>query len=113
MKNTVKPWRYGPDWQGTLCGARTRAGLPCRRPGTKRNGKCRLHGGSSVGPTTPSGLARLAKSKITHGKQTAAARAKAKRRAQIGRQVMRQLRQIEHWAIEKGHLAGNWRDQFR
>ncbi|MGA0429397.1 MAG: HGGxSTG domain-containing protein [Paracoccaceae bacterium] len=82
-KSNVKPWLYGPDWQGTLCGARTRAGSPCRRPGTKRNGKCRLHGGSTVGPATLSGLASLAGSKITHGKQTAAARAKAKRRAEV------------------------------
>ncbi|NDD10075.1 MAG: hypothetical protein EB086_10455 [Rhodobacteraceae bacterium] len=42
-----------------------------------------LHGGSTVGPATLSGLASLAGSKITHGKQTAAARAKAKRRAEV------------------------------
>lgn len=31
------------------CGARTRSGTPCRRYGTKRNGRCRLHGGRSTG----------------------------------------------------------------
>ncbi|MAL17558.1 MAG: hypothetical protein CL670_14790 [Balneola sp.] len=28
------------------CGAKTRSGTPCKRPGTKRNGRCRLHGGA-------------------------------------------------------------------
>ncbi len=37
------------------CGAKTRAGTPCRRfavheDGIPRNGRCRLHGGVSTGP---------------------------------------------------------------
>ncbi len=39
------------------CGAITRKGTPCQRPGNKHNGRCRLHGGNSTGPTTTSGKA--------------------------------------------------------
>ncbi|OEB65300.1 hypothetical protein BBM84_10510 [Vibrio parahaemolyticus] len=38
-----------------LCGATTRAGTPCKRRGSKLNGKCKLHGGQSTGPRTKSG----------------------------------------------------------
>src|SRR5690625_2845564 len=33
-----------------LCGAKTRAGTPCRN-GAMANGRCRMHGGKSTGPT--------------------------------------------------------------
>jgi hypothetical protein len=51
-----------------LCGARTRAGYPCRGipvfrpPGTPGRARCRLHGGKSTGPRTPEGRARIAES---------------------------------------------------
>lgn len=38
-----------------LCGATTRAGTPCKRRGSKLNGKCKLHGGNSTGPNTRTG----------------------------------------------------------
>ncbi|HAS6930309.1 hypothetical protein CFG65_09935 [Vibrio parahaemolyticus] len=37
------------------CGAKTRAGTPCKRRGTKANGRCKLHGGGSTGPKTRTG----------------------------------------------------------
>src|ERR1700686_3694447 len=39
------------------CGAKTRAGHPCRSPAMK-NGRCRMHGGKSTGPRTEAGLER-------------------------------------------------------
>lgn len=39
------------------CGARTRAGSPCRAFALS-NGRCKLHGGLSTGPRTPEGWAR-------------------------------------------------------
>ena len=39
----------------TPCGAKTRAGTPCKRLDTAHNGRCRLHGGKSTGPTTEAG----------------------------------------------------------
>jgi hypothetical protein len=47
------------------CGARTRAGPPCKAPPWRargaflpRNGRCRMHGGLSTGPRSPEGKAR-------------------------------------------------------
>lgn len=113
MKSNIKPWLYGPNWQGQRCEARTRRGTLCKRPGSKQNGKCRLHGGRSTGPKTEQGLARLTASKITHGQTTAANRAKAKHRAEVGRQVRAELKAIEKWALDQGHLTKDWRDQFK
>ena len=113
MKNNVKSWLYGPNWQGTRCEARTRRGTLCQRPGNKVNGRCKLHGGRSTGPRTNEGVTRLAASKTTHGRTTQAERAKAKQRAESGRQVMRELKEIETWAVDRGHLAKNWRDEFK
>jgi hypothetical protein len=40
------------------CGARTRAGTPCKLTSIHLNGRCKLHGGLSTGPTPPDGIAR-------------------------------------------------------
>ena len=113
MEGNPKPWLYGPNWQGTRCEARTRRGTPCQRPGNKRNGRCKLHGGRSTGPRTNEGVTRFAASKTTHGRSTKAERAKAKHRAEVGRQVRAELREIEAWAMDHYHLAKAWRDQFK
>jgi len=41
------------------CGARTKAGLPCRRKGLGKGGRCPNHGGLSTGPRAPEGRARI------------------------------------------------------
>jgi hypothetical protein len=40
------------------CGARTRSGKPCAAHPVVGRRRCRMHGGSSTGPTTPEGRAR-------------------------------------------------------
>ena len=85
----------------------------CQRPGNKINGRCKLHGGRSTGPRTEDGLVRLAKSKTTHGRFTKAEREKAKYRAEVGRQVMCEVKAIEQWAVDHGHLSKNWRGQLK
>ena len=45
-------WRFGADWPGQRCGAKTRKGTECQRPANKRNGRSRVHGGASTGPKT-------------------------------------------------------------
>ena len=45
-------WRFGPDWPGPRCGAKTRRGTACQCPANKKNGRCRLHGGASTGAKT-------------------------------------------------------------
>ena len=63
-------WRFGADWPGQRCGAKTRKGTACQRPANKMNGRCRLHGGASTGPKTYAGRAMIAKANTKHGKYT-------------------------------------------
>lgn len=55
------PPEYPPmprDLSGLTCGARTRAGTPCKLAAIYINGRCKLHGGLSTGPTTDEGRER-------------------------------------------------------
>jgi len=64
------------------CGAKNRAGCPCRAPAMK-NGRCRMHGGKSTGPRTAEGLARLRAARTTHGYYTAESKAARRRVAAL------------------------------
>ena len=105
--------RFGSEWAGQRCGARTKAGAPCQRPAVKRTGRCARHGGKSTGPRTAEGRARIAAAQLKHGRLTKEARAEAKRRAQLGREIRAELKQIERWAVSEGLLDRNWKDQFK
>ena len=113
MKANPKPWLYGPDWQGIRCEARTRRGTLCQRPARLPVGRYKLHGGASTGPLTKDGLARLTEARTKHGKFTKEKRAEARRRAQVGREIKAELRDIEQEAIAAGALGKDWRDQFK
>ncbi|WP_429335953.1 HGGxSTG domain-containing protein [Paraburkholderia sp. 35.1] len=52
---------FPDDLLGLRCGAKTRAGTPCKRVDLYGSGRCKLHGGLSTGPTTPEGKARAAR----------------------------------------------------
>ena len=106
------PWRFGPDWPGQRCWAKTRKGTPCRRPAYKRNGRCSLHGGRPTGPKTEDGLARLTAARTTHGKYTKEKRAAAKRFAEQGRQMRAELAELEEWFVDHGHLSKAWRKDW-
>jgi hypothetical protein len=71
-----------------------------------------MHGGKSTGAKTAAGRARLSVLHLKHGRSTTEAKAEAKRRAQVGREIREELRDIERDAIAAGSLAKNWRDQF-
>ena len=107
------PWRFGPDWPGQRCGAKTRNGSPCQRPAKLPVGRCRLHGGASTGPQTKEGLARLTETKTKHGKFNKQRRAEARRFAAQGRQMRGELKELEAWFVDHGHLDKKWRDQFK
>jgi hypothetical protein len=51
--------------------------------------------------------------KTTHGRLTKEARAEAKARAKVGRQVRTALREIERWALDLGLLDRDWRERFK
>jgi len=52
-------WRP-PKRDRPCCGAKTRAGHPCKRKHVGRGGRCPNHGGMSTGPRTPEGRQRIA-----------------------------------------------------
>lgn len=60
------------DLKKLTCGAKTRAGTPCKQKAIFINGRCKWHGGLSTGPRTPDGKKRSAmngfcpKKKRTH-----------------------------------------------
>ena len=112
MKANPKPWLYGPNWQGVRCEALTRRGTLCQRPARLPVGRCKLHGGASTGPRTKEGLTRLTEARTKHGKFTKEKRAEARQRAQVGREIRAELRDIEREAIAAGVLAKDWREIF-
>jgi hypothetical protein len=50
------------------CGARTRAGTPCKKWAMKGRTRCLLHGGRSTGPTSEAGLQNSKTARLKHGK---------------------------------------------
>jgi hypothetical protein len=76
MKIEYQPRAKHAFLMSPRCGAKTRAGTPCKSPAMK-NGRCRLHGGKSTGP--PKGN----KNALKHGFYT--------REAIEGRRYIRQL----------------------
>jgi glucans biosynthesis protein len=56
------------------CGARTKSGMPCRSPATKK-GRCRLHGGARGSGAPPGGR----NGQYRHGERTKAAIAEQRR----------------------------------
>lgn len=87
--------RFGPDWPGEKCGARTRYGTACQRPAYKRNGRCGLHGGKSTGAKTPEGLQRISEANLKHGLYTKEKLERKRRAAEVGQRVRAELRIIE------------------
>ena len=60
---TMRP-NYPPisdELKNMRCGAKTRAGTPCKRRDLCDSGRCRLHGGMSSGPRTEEGKVRSSK----------------------------------------------------
>ena len=113
MKANPKPWLYGPNWQGIRCEARTRRGTLCQRPARLPVGRFKLHGGASTGPRTKDGLARLTEARTKHGKFTKEKRAEARRFAEEGRQMRGELNELETWFVDHGHLAKDWRKDWK
>jgi hypothetical protein len=105
-------WRFGPSWPGQRCFAKTRRGSKCQRPANKRNGRCRLHGGASTGAKTLEGRERISQTNMRHGKYTKDKLEKQRMNAAKGREIRRELRQMERELIATGLLDKHWRDSF-
>ena len=105
--------RFGPDWPGIRCGARTKAGGECQCPAVKQTGRCTRHGGKSTGPRTQAGKDKIAALHTTHGRFTKEKRQAAKRCAEVGRAVRSEIKQIEKILVEQGTLDRNWRKDWK
>ena len=79
--------RFGPNWSGTRCGAKTRRGTLCLKPAIKNKTRCQLHGGRSTGAVTTEGLRNLSRIHLVHGRT----RRKALARAQYYRNELKRL----------------------
>jgi hypothetical protein len=79
----------------------------------KRTGRCTRHGGKSTGPRTQAGRDKIAALHTTHGKLTKEKREAAKKRAEIGRKVRAEIKQIEASLIEHGVLERGWRKDWK
>ena len=90
-----KATRFGADWPGERCGAKTRRGTECQRPAYKRNGRCGLHGGQSTGARTPEGLQRISEANVRHGRYIKGKLERQRRAAEVGRKVRAELKIIE------------------
>ena len=101
--------RFGPDWPGKRCLAKTRRGTECQRPAITGAGRCRLHGGRSTGPRTEEGRARIAAANTKHGRKTKERLAEAKARAQANREIWYALKTQIELAIRDGYLPKNYR----
>jgi hypothetical protein len=78
-----------------------------------RTGKCTRHGGGSTGPRTQAGRDKIAALHTTHGRLTKEKRAAARKRADLGRKVRAEIKQIEANLIEQGILERNWRQGWK
>ena len=90
-----KATRFGADWPGRRCGAKTRRGTECRRPAYKHNGRCGLHGGKSTGARTPEGLQRISEANWKHGRYTKEKLEIRRHTAAVGRKVRAKLYTLE------------------
>lgn len=84
----ARPWLPGLMAMKAMkrCGAKTRAGHPCR--GTPMpNGRCRMHGGKSTGPRAIEGLAAVKKASTKYGLRSKAYREEKREARRIEREI--------------------------
>ena len=101
--------RFGPDWPGKRCLAKTQRGTECQRPAITGSARCRLHGGRSTGPRTEEGRARISAANTKHGRKTKERLAEARARAQANREIWYALKTQIELAIRDGYLPKNYR----
>lgn len=58
FEGQANPPLFPEELRGMTCGAKTRAGTPCKQKNIYENGRCKFHGGLSTGPRTKRGKRR-------------------------------------------------------
>ena len=84
------PRNTGPMLSSPRCGAKTRAGKPCKSPAVEGKKRCRMHGGAPG-----SGAPLRNKNALKHGLYTRAAIAQRKQLRELVRQSRELLLKIE------------------
>ena len=79
--------RFGLQWPGQRCLAKTRQGTPCQNPAVTDRNRCRMHGGRSTGPKSIEGKARVVAANTKHGLRSRAHAARI-------REINAELRQL-------------------
>ena len=97
--------RFGADWPGKRCLAKTRKGSLCQSPAYKHNGRCRLHGGISTGAKTSVGLKRISDANFKHGLHTRAKSEAKQKSTEVGRKVKGELKRLELQLAEAGLIT--------
>jgi hypothetical protein len=89
--------RFGPNWPGIRCLAKTRRGTECQSAAYKHNGRCRLptHGGLSTGARNQEGVQRISEANFKHGRQANDKLAAQRHAAKVRRRVRGELKRIE------------------
>jgi len=100
--------RFGPDWPGLRCLAKTRRGTECQKPAIKGRSRCQLHGGRSTGPRTEEGRARIAAAHYKHGNRTNERLAENKALAQSNREIWAAFRAEVALMKAGGYLPKGW-----
>ena len=90
-----RPTRFGPNWPGKRCLAKTRKGTPCQRPAFKHNSRCGVHGGLSTGAKTADGLKKISDANLKHGRYTKDKLEAQRYAAKVGRKVLAKLKRLE------------------
>ena len=101
IEDLGKATRFGPNWPGERCCAKTRRGTACQRPAYKHNGRCGLHGGLSTGANTLEGLQRISEANLRHGRFTKKKLETQRHAAEVGRKVKAELARIEQALLAK------------
>ena len=95
-----KATRFGPNWPGKRCLAKTRKGTACQRPAFKHNGRCAVHGGLSSGAKTAAGLKKISDANLKHGKYTSDKLEAQHHAAKVGKRVLAELKRIEQLLLD-------------
>ena len=90
-----RPTRFGADWPGKRCIAKTRKGTPCQSPAYKHNGRFRLYGGLSTGAKISAGLQRISDANLKHGRHTKDKLEAQRNLAAVGRKVKAELKRLK------------------
>jgi len=101
--------RFGPDWPGQRCLAKTRQGGECQKPALKNKSRCQLHGGRSTGPRTEEGRSRISALHYKHGRRTKERIAADRARAQANREIWAALRERIALMIADGYLPKDYK----